>query len=103
MEIKNGMYWFERKAQLAAVLQRSAEVGTSGEGGITTAALVKFIDQFLVASCPARRKLSSQFYGKGTKYQKPKNPHAFVITDPTTFRQSMPLQPVPAFDFTATA
>jgi hypothetical protein len=102
-EIKNGMYWFDRKPTLASWLRT---------GEATQAALVQFFDRFLLASSPTRTKFSSQFFGKDKAFVKLSTAvHAdnddaaaaakpvvvVVVQDPCLFRRTQSLLPVPAF------
>jgi len=94
-EIKNGMYWFSRKATLADVLR---------SGAVTLSSMQMFFDKYMHPTSSQRCKLSSQFYGKGKCYVTPAasgpnttNTRVHIIEDPSTFRRSMGLFAVPPF------
>jgi secreted Zn-dependent insulinase-like peptidase len=84
VEVKAGTYWFERKNVLARVLKREASVSS----------LLSFYDSFVAG--PTRVKFSSQFYGKGTTYVRA-DVGVRVVGEPSAFRRSMGLMPVPPF------
>lgn len=86
-EITNGMYWFDRRATLAAVLR---------SGSVTVDSLVQFFDAFVAQTSTRRCKFSSQFYGAGKRYIKAAAGMQ-TIQEPCVFRRSQVLLPVPDF------
>ena len=83
-EIKNATYLFDRKDRLAKYLQT-----------VVLQDVLSFFDNFIAADSMRRKKCSSQFFGKGTKYPRDL-PHknAVLIKDPAEFKRSMLLSPV---------
>ena len=103
-EIKNGTYLFLRKHQLANYLKT-----------ISLTDCMNFFDEYICpplslptttpsSSLNTRKKICSQFFGKGTKY--PKNDSAgctkgvevVLIDNPNEFKRKMMLLPVVSFD-----
>lgn len=79
------MYWFDRRATLAAVLR---------SGSVTVQSLVRFFDAYVAQASAQRCKFSSQFYGAGKHYVKTAA-GVHVVQDPSVFRRSQVLLPVP--------
>ena len=88
---------FDRRERVAAHLKSS-----------TLAQCVSFFQRYIVASSttsPAavskatRKKVTSQFFGRGTTYPKKDMSEGKVvlITDPSAFKRSMILQPVATY------
>ena len=86
-EITSANYLFDRKERLAKHLKT-----------VVLSDVLNFFDTYLSASSPRRRKCSSQFFGKGTKYPRAlAHKDVVLIKDPALFRRSMPLASVPTF------
>ena len=98
-EIKSAMFWFPRRHVLAKVLR--------SEAFSTSAHVLEFFDRFIAAtastsssSSSSRIKFSSQFYGKSCRYVKAQSvqpQQVVVVHDPSLFKRSMPLDPVPVY------
>ena len=86
------MYWFGRRQALAAVLR---------SGVVTAQTLLLFFETYIARESTKRCKFSSQFYGKGQRYLKAAVedglPIVEVIADPSLFRRTHALLPVPDF------
>lgn len=86
-EIISANYLFDRKERLAKHLKT-----------VVLSDVLNFFDSFLSASSPKRRKCSSQFFGKSTKYPRVlAHKNIVLIKDPASFRRSMPLASVRIF------
>ena len=83
-EIKSATYLFDRKERLAKHL-RSVDLSEC----------LKFFDLHLSASSAERRKCSSQFFGKGTKYPTvPEKSNTVVVKNAAHFKRTMSLEPI---------
>lgn len=87
-EVTNGMYWFERRATLAALLR---------SGKVTVDTLLAFFDTYVAAASAQRTKFSSQFYGKGKGYIKSTDEKVQKLEDPSAFRRAQTLRALPKF------
>lgn len=87
-EVTNGMYWFERRVTLAALLR---------SGQVTVDSLLAFFDTYVSAASAHRTKFSSQFYGKGKGYIKSADAKVHKLEDPSAFRRAQTLRALPKF------
>ena len=86
-EIKTATYLFDRKARLAKYLR-----------SVTLEECLDYFDQYFAVGGADRRKCSSQFYGKGTKYPKTSSdPAVVIIKDPSQFKRTMALEPIKSY------
>jgi insulysin len=86
-EIKSASYLFDRKARLAKYLR-----------SVTLKECLEYFDQYFAVGGADRRKCSSQFYGKGTKYPKPSSdPKVVIIKDSSHFKRTMSLEPIRSY------
>jgi insulysin len=86
-EIKNATYLFDRKERLALFLCT-----------VTLEDCVVFFDRHISKGSSERKKCSSQFFGKGTRYPKTVAENVVLIKDPTEFKRGMSLQPIKIFN-----
>lgn len=88
-EIKNETYLFDRKEQLSSYLTSA-----------TLSDCLLFFDKYFAQQSGDRRKCSSQFFGKGTRYPKATSldKNVVIISDPSAFKRTMTLLPVEKFE-----
>ena len=92
--MRGGWALFDRRERVAAHLKSSA-----------LSQCISFFQRYILApSSPAastssRKKVSSQFFGRGTTYPKKglNDDKVVVITDPSAFKRNMILQPVATY------
>jgi secreted Zn-dependent insulinase-like peptidase len=86
-EIKNAFYLFDRNERLAKHLRN-----------VKLSDCTEFFDLFIAAQSGERRKVSSQLYGKGTKYPKAEaGTNKVIIKNPIEFKRAMSLEPMCTF------
>ena len=86
-EIKNAFYLFDRKERLAKHLRN-----------VKLSDCTEFFDLYIAAQSGERRKVSSQLFGKGSKYPKSEaGTNRVIVKNPIEFKRAMSLEPMCTF------